>query len=409
MKRAKLLVAVLAALVTSATALTAPAALAEPPAPDPSCSGTATLVGAPLCTVDYQSSRDVTYRGQVSPGSDFTGTLEADLCTTAIPGCVALARHRFVGGAAVPSASDIDTTAVARAGTRYVLRVFAVSQDAVGSCAVHVLDSCFGVDVYPDAVGHFSGALVPVAGNPPLPGVALQPSSAWTTPGRAVGAGVQITPASWFAEPLTITVSGLPPGATYVTWKSGALGSTENVGIGIYTVANTPPGTYTLTVKGMDANGVSGSAPLALTVAPSPVRPWTNTFAKEYAAVGLVNEVAKGVSNCDGARPAFGLAPSAGAVCFDVDDQDPVTLRVVINDDRFNPVAAEWYFDADPSPLTSGTMCGSTDLSVPPFATHLWIILGAVEGHGSVPPQPACSQLSNPTHGTVTATGPVKA
>ncbi|MGA1999909.1 MAG: Ig-like domain-containing protein [Terriglobales bacterium] len=102
-----------------------------------------------------------------------------------------------------------------------------------------------------------------------IPDFALSasPSSQTITQGRSTTYGVTITPALGFAGQVTLSVSGLPTGATgSFSPNPATLSST----LSVTTIASTAVGTYTLTITGV-SGALMHTTTVSLTVAPAGV------------------------------------------------------------------------------------------------------------------------------------------
>ena len=93
---------------------------------------------------------------------------------------------------------------------------------------------------------------------PPDFAVSGSPASQSVVPGGATTYGVTITPTGGFTGPVTLSVSGLPTGATGSFAPNPATASST---LTVTTTASTPIGTYPLTLT-----GVSGSLTRTATV-----------------------------------------------------------------------------------------------------------------------------------------------
>jgi uncharacterized protein (DUF58 family) len=102
-----------------------------------------------------------------------------------------------------------------------------------------------------------------------IPDFALSasPSSQTITQGRSTTYGVTITPALGFAGQVTLSVSGLPTGATGSFSPNPATASST---LSVTTIASTAVGTYTLTITGV-SGALMHTTTVSLTVAPAGV------------------------------------------------------------------------------------------------------------------------------------------
>ncbi len=99
---------------------------------------------------------------------------------------------------------------------------------------------------------------------PPPPDFTLSgsPASQSVTQGGSTSYGVTITPTSGFSGQVTLSVTGLPTGATG-TFNTNPATTTSTLAVA--TVATTPAGTYTLTITGINGS-LTHTATVSLTV-----------------------------------------------------------------------------------------------------------------------------------------------
>ena len=93
--------------------------------------------------------------------------------------------------------------------------------------------------------------------------VSLSPTSGAVNPGSSVSTTVATATTSGSAQTVTLSASGLPSGAT-ASFSPASVTSGGSSTLTIATTADTPPGTYTVTVNG--AGSVTRSATYTLTV-----------------------------------------------------------------------------------------------------------------------------------------------
>ena len=92
--------------------------------------------------------------------------------------------------------------------------------------------------------------------------IAASPSSQTSLPGGSTSYGVTITPSGGFAGDVTLSVGGLPPGATGA-FSTNPAATTST--LSVTTPAGTPAGTYTLTITGVNGT-LTRTTTVALTV-----------------------------------------------------------------------------------------------------------------------------------------------
>jgi len=95
-------------------------------------------------------------------------------------------------------------------------------------------------------------------------GVSVSPTSQTVFLGQNVGYGVTISPTGGFNGIVSLSVTGLPPGAT-ATFNPSSLQGSGLSSLAIVPGANTPGGTYTLTITGT-SGPLSHSATATLTI-----------------------------------------------------------------------------------------------------------------------------------------------
>ncbi len=95
----------------------------------------------------------------------------------------------------------------------------------------------------------------------------VSPNSQTVSPGNSVDYSVSVNPSPIFSNPVSLTVSGLPSGATYsFTSNNQVPGFTSTLSIS--TSSSTPTGTYTLTVTG-SSGSLTHSETVTLVVSPA--------------------------------------------------------------------------------------------------------------------------------------------
>lgn len=114
-----------------------------------------------------------------------------------------------------------------------------------------------------------AGALFAASQNP-KPGITVQvsPASQSVQQGQAAAYTVSFTSTGGFSGPVSLSVAGLPSGATGTFSPTSVplgSGSTATATLNVTTAANTPAGTNSLTIKGTSGK-VSGSVTAGLTV-----------------------------------------------------------------------------------------------------------------------------------------------
>jgi uncharacterized membrane protein len=95
-------------------------------------------------------------------------------------------------------------------------------------------------------------------------GISVAPTSQTVFQGQNVGYGVTVSPTGGFNGIVSLSVTGLPPGAT-ATFNPSSLQGSGLSSLAIVPAANTPGGTYTLTITGT-SGPLSHSATATLTI-----------------------------------------------------------------------------------------------------------------------------------------------
>jgi hypothetical protein len=80
-------------------------------------------------------------------------------------------------------------------------------------------------------------------------GLSISPPSQTVSPGENAGYGVTVSASGGFTATVSLSVSGLPTGAT-ATFNSNSVQGSGLVSLAVVPAANTPPGNYTFTVTG---------------------------------------------------------------------------------------------------------------------------------------------------------------
>jgi hypothetical protein len=111
----------------------------------------------------------------------------------------------------------------------------------------------------------------PNAGLAPDFSFSATPVSQTVTAGDSAGYTVSVAPANGFNSNVSLSVNGLPSGATGSFSPTSISGGSGSSTLTVATSTGTPPGTYTLTATGT-GGGTSHSATTSLTVKPIPVQ-----------------------------------------------------------------------------------------------------------------------------------------
>jgi len=97
-------------------------------------------------------------------------------------------------------------------------------------------------------------------------GMSVTPASQTVAVGNGTSYTVSITPTGGFSSPVTLSVDGLPGGATGTFTPNATTGSST---LAVTTATTTPTGTYALTIRGVSGT-LSRSVPATLVVNPAP-------------------------------------------------------------------------------------------------------------------------------------------
>lgn len=127
---------------------------------------------------------------------------------------------------------------------------------ADGSSTLTVTTAAAPTGSYPLTITGTAGALtrtvaatLVVASTSPDFTLTVSPSSRSVRQGRSTTYAGTVRPTSGFADPTTLSVSGLPPGAT-ASFSTNPVAPNERSTIRIFTTSGSPRGTYTVTVTG---------------------------------------------------------------------------------------------------------------------------------------------------------------
>jgi hypothetical protein len=127
--------------------------------------------------------------------------------------------------------------------------------------------------------------------------VSASPSSATIAPGSTAGYTAAISPINGFTGSVGFSVTGLPSGTT-ASFSPDSLTTSGSSDLSVVTTATTPPGTYTLTIRGT-SGPVSHTANVTLVVLGTytvGVTPATRTIARGGAATYTVTVASQGFS-----------------------------------------------------------------------------------------------------------------
>ena len=119
--------------------------------------------------------------------------------------------------------------------------------------------------------------------------VSTTPPSLSVVPGFDVTSTVGIIAMSGFSDTVTLSASGLPSGAT-ASFSPPSVAGMGNSILTIFTIASTPPGTYTITVTATAGGGSQHATTFTLIVnAPSPTGSPVN-LSSVFNKIGIVND-----------------------------------------------------------------------------------------------------------------------
>ncbi|HEX3587048.1 MAG TPA: protease pro-enzyme activation domain-containing protein [Candidatus Angelobacter sp.] len=163
-------------------------------------------------------------------------------------------------------------------------------------------------------------------------GVSISPTSQTVNQGQNIGYGVTVSSVNGFAGLVNLSITGLPPGASFSFNPSSLQGSGLS-SLAIVPGANTPGGTYTLTITGTSGPLVHSttamltilvpdfslsSAPASRTILVGQSTSYTVTFSPVNEYAGTVNFTVIGLPT--GAVPLFnpGSLSSAGTTTLSI-------------------------------------------------------------------------------------------
>lgn len=232
--------------------------------------------GTHQVTVNAKSASGVTKTstlsltiGAGSPGADFGlglspasvkvnpgGNISTTVTSTVVGGTSA---DVTLSASGLPSgAQAVFQPASIKSGTNAKLTITTTSSTPAGNYSVTVTGTS-------GSITRSATLALTVGGGDPQPGgltIALSPSSASTFKGGGAFPSVTITGAT---TPVTLSASGLPPGAT-VNFQPTTVSPGQQAWAHIATSWSTPAGTYRITITGKASDGKTGSAVFTLTV-----------------------------------------------------------------------------------------------------------------------------------------------
>ncbi|MFE9746992.1 M4 family metallopeptidase [Saccharothrix saharensis] len=215
----------------------------------PAQAGEPTCVGVP--DDDFTLALDPV-SGTVEPGGKAQSTVRTTT-TSGDPQTVALS------AAGQPSGVTVQfTPSSVTSGGSSAMTVSTTSDVAPGTYPITVRGA--------GSASHTVTYTLTVGGEPPADdfALALDPTAGTTRPGGTVASTVGTTTTAGATQKVALSASGLPAGAT-ATFDPATVASGESSRLTITTSANTPAGTYGVTVTGA-GSAVSHSATFTLTV-----------------------------------------------------------------------------------------------------------------------------------------------
>jgi hypothetical protein len=156
----------------------------------------------------------------------------------------------------------------------------ALSVDPADDCTFWFVGQYLKADGNWNWTTRISAFRFPSCTGAPIPDYALavSPASVSVSPGGNASYQVTVSPAGGFADNVTLSVDGLPSGASATFTPTSRSGTASwSAALAVTTTSATPPGTYPLTVKGTSgtkvrsatANLVVAAPNLAISISPS--------------------------------------------------------------------------------------------------------------------------------------------
>lgn len=195
-----------------------------------------------------------------------------------------------------------------------------------------------------------------VAGAAPNFSLAVSPASQSLGQGSSTSFGINVARSGGFSSSLTLSVAGLPTGATGSFSPNPLTGNTSTSTLSINTASTTPRGTYTLTINGT-GGGITRTASATLIV--------RSVRTVRHAYVGGPGDVF--TASC--------LGVNLGGACMPVAAGETV-VSFKIDDDLGWPVGGFYQFLGSGSQvLSSGGFCDSSTQAIPPGAVTLRVLV----------------------------------
>jgi hypothetical protein len=238
------------------------------------------------------AGNSTSYTATVTPSGGYTGTV-----TFSVSGLPAGASGTFTPASVTTSGSStlaITTTTAVAAGT-YPLTISGTDGTLTHTASVSLVVSA-------PVVGDFT--------------ITAAPASQTVQAGNATAYTTTITPSGGFTDTVSLSVSGLPAGASASFVPAAIAGGSGNSTLTVSTTTATPAGTFTLTITGADGALVHSTAVTLVVTAPPPppnftisaspasltVRrgnsgSYTVTIAAQNGFAGTVNLSVSGVPN----------------------------------------------------------------------------------------------------------------
>src|SRR5213079_936060 len=186
------------------------------------------------------ASGSTSYTVTITPTGGFSGPV-----SLSVSGLPSGASASFTPNPATTSSTFALTTSASTPGGTYALTIAGVS----GGSLTHTTTVSLVVTTPPDFT------------------LSASPSSLSVAPGGSTSYTVTITPRGGFSGPVSLSVSGLPSGASASFTPNPATTSST---FAVTTSASTPDGTYTLTIAGVSGGSLTHTTTVSLVVTTPP-------------------------------------------------------------------------------------------------------------------------------------------